>query len=364
MYEAAIPLTKVMINAFHNSFDSAANRLFSLSGVIEAIGKGIYAPEIEHVRQVLHRQGKSAYDRAKAQLPAYTFCGTFWPTRGIANLRQHSGIAHGDLDDLPDVEATKQVLASDQRTAYAFVSPSGIGLKVGVHIAVVADDTAYKHAWQTVATEYARLYGVPWDRSGKDISRLCFVSHDPDPYMNFNAEVFDVPPPPPPPTLDNSTPAPWLYAKPARLSQSARGYDPRADVDRAIRTATRMIQTAELGSRHHTRLKAARLLGGYIGAGLLTEREAYDTLAHALEEHTEDLNAALKTIRDGIGYGRAAPFSLPTLEADWQRWIDTHQPTTPKTPHPPAEHDPWEGQRTLPLKPYQGLRLGRMVRRG
>jgi hypothetical protein len=145
---------------------------------------------VQTVRQVLARDGKGAYDRAEASLPAFTFGGLFSPTRGNAYLQQHSGIAHGDLDHLTDVEAAKRAICRNTQTAYAFVSPSATGLKVGVHIPVVADDAAYKHGWQAVATEYARLYAVRWDPSGKDISRLCFASWDPELYWNPDASVF------------------------------------------------------------------------------------------------------------------------------------------------------------------------------
>jgi hypothetical protein len=354
MYEAAIPLTKVMINAFHNSFDSAANRLFILSGVIEAIGKGIYAPEIEHVRQVLQRHGKSAYDCAKTQLPAYTFCGTFWPTRGIANLRQHSGIAHGDLDDLPDAKAIKHALASNPCTVYAFVSPSGTGLKVGVHITVVASDRDYKHAWQVVATEYEQLYGIRWNPSGKDISRLCFVSHDPDLYTNFNAEVFDVPP----------APAPDPRPQPQRSSVSPPHTNHQDYAERAIRTATEMIQQAPLGVRHHTRLRAARLLGGYVAGEMISEERAYGALAQALVGYTEHLEKALKTVEDGLRYGQEHPIKIEDLETERQAWLDQHR-SWPRVSHQkrPTD-DPWAGRRTLPLRPYGGLRMPREVRRG
>ena len=58
--------------------------------------------------------------------------------------------------------------------------------------------TRTTRVWQAVADAYQHRYGVPWDPSGKDVSRLCYVSHDPELYLNLNAEVFDVPPAPPP----------------------------------------------------------------------------------------------------------------------------------------------------------------------
>jgi VirE N-terminal domain len=97
------------------------------------------------------------------------------------------------------------------------------------------DDAAYKRAWRLVSAHYERRYGGIWDASGKDISRLCFASYDTHAYVNFNAEMF--------------------------VMDSQQWY-----VEQAIKTAVQMITSAAIGTRHHTRLRAARLLGGYVGA--------------------------------------------------------------------------------------------------
>jgi VirE N-terminal domain len=175
------------------------------------------------------------------------------------------------------VAAVKRAICRDPCTAYAFVSPSG-GLKLGVHVPVVGDPAGYTHAWHTVSAAYERRYGVSWDPSGKDISRLCFVSYDPDLYWNPNAMCLHVPlsrAPTPKPAPTQRWPAP------------STDHNPRDYGERALRTATEMIQSAKLGTRHHTRLKAARLLGGYVAGGLLTAEHAYGALAAALVGHTE-----------------------------------------------------------------------------
>jgi hypothetical protein len=326
----------------------------SIGQALERIRDGQYRRQVEYLQRVLAHRGKSAYDRAKAYLPAVTFGGTFVPKRGNAYLRQHSGIVHFDIDNLIDITAIKRNICSDPRTIYVFASPSAVGLKGGVHIPGVEDDAAYKHSWRSVKDEYEQLYGVRWDPSGKDVSRLCYLSYDPELYINPHAEVFDVPPPPPP------DPRPYPQEPSAR----------RAPIDyhdyaaRAIHTAVQMIQAAPLGTRHHTRLKAARLLGGYVAGGLLTDDQAYGALAQVLPGYTEDLASALKTLEDGLAYGKAHPITPEDLEAERQRWINTHRTPSPPTHQAPVDDDSWAGRRTLPLQPYRGLRLGRTVRHG
>jgi hypothetical protein len=347
--------TNTMISRFLNSYDSSTrNGAHDLWGVLESIKGGLYEPEITYVRQVLARYGKPAYDRAKAQLPAFTFGGLFFPKRGNAYLQQHSGLVHVDLDDLHNVKAVKHTLASDPRVVYVFVSPGGTGLKAGVRVPIVPDNVDYRHAWLTVKAEFETLYGVTWDESGKDVARLCFVSFDPEAFWNPDALCFEVPPPPLP------TPRP---ATPHRGRQDPSTYhNPQDYVERAIQTAVQMIESAEMGTRHHTRLKAARLLGGYVAGGLLSEAHAYGTLAQALVGHTKDLERALKTVEDGLAYGKAHPITVDTLEIERQVWLDQQFARNRLNPmnrdgqgapeRPPS--DPPKGRQTLSVRRYTG----------
>jgi hypothetical protein len=141
---------------------------------------------------------------------------------------------------------------------------------------------------------------------------------------------------------------------------------------RAIKTAMQMIQTATLGTRHHTRFKAARLLGGYVAGGLLSYDQAYTVLEQALIDHTDDLKRALKTVADGLAYGQVYPITLEALEAERQAWLEAHLPISDNG-HPrqsnrlpmngdrqeasePAVSDPWGDLHMLPVRPYTGYR--------
>jgi hypothetical protein len=194
MRDTTISLANVMITRFPNSFDSTPWGDWNLEVVLQWIRDGMYAYEINRVRQILARHGKTDYDRAKAQLQAFTFGGQFFPKRGNAFLQQHSGLVLADFDDLPDVKATKHMLSSDPHVVYAFESPSATGVKAAILVPIVYDNASYKHAWHSVKDHYEKLYGIRWDPSGKDISRLCYASYDPDFYWNPDAVCFDVPP--------------------------------------------------------------------------------------------------------------------------------------------------------------------------
>src|SRR5262245_18943465 len=125
-------LTTMEVNVFRGSHQPIPVKVCSLVQALDMIRNGAYKPQVEPLRRLLSRHGEKASKRAKEQLHAVTFCGTFSPSRAKANLVRHSGIVHGDLDHLPDVQAAKQTLCVDPYLVYCFISPRGEGLKLGV----------------------------------------------------------------------------------------------------------------------------------------------------------------------------------------------------------------------------------------
>ncbi len=288
------------------------------------IQQGIYKRQIEPLRRLLATGHHEGYKKAKTALDAITPCGSFYPTRGKDHLLIHSGIVHGDLDHLDDLQAAKHLVCSDPHTVYCFDSPGGAGLKIGVHVEPVADDPAYKHAWQTVATYYQK-YNVAWDESGKDISRLCFVSFDPDCYINPEAMPFPIPvmiiPPPRPQTS--------LHALPSSADQRQRY------AQKALERATRMIDASTPGNLHFHRIRAAYLLGGYVAGGILDYEEAYATLATAVERNTSNLPKAIKDIVDCLEEGMHEPITLEALDLERRAWSRANGHAGPAAPPPP-----------------------------
>lgn len=383
------PLDRVKVNLFRGSVNTRPVKVLSVAQVLDAIQDGTYQRPVRRLRDLLQTGDKAGYDMAKRRLDALTFAGTFAPTRAKANLTLHTGIIHGDLDHLTDLQAAKHTLTADPHVVYCFVSPSGAGLKVGVASDPVADDGGYKAAWQTIADAHQRDYGLMWDRSGKDVSRLCYVSFDPKIYVNATALLFPVPvrvdPPPRPPTPPCR---PWPISADRRARYA----------EQAIQTAVAIIDASIPGSRHHHRLRASTLIGGYVGGGVLSYDEAYAALEAAVARNTDDLGRSLKTIADGLRHGQARPISLEELEAERRDWIERHRPS--RTGYRPFDiltrlkydgdyaaaakalaaqgygdqhaadspaSDPWDGTSTLPLRPYRGRyypRTGREVSHG
>jgi hypothetical protein len=114
-----------------------------------------------------------------------TFSGTF-SSRNDKNLVQHSGLMAVDFDHLPNLEDVRQALLADEYfdTQLLFVSPSGDGLKWIIQI----DTTTTPHSeyFTAVANYILQTYGIEVDKSGKDISRACFLAHDRKAFIHPN----------------------------------------------------------------------------------------------------------------------------------------------------------------------------------
>lgn len=114
-----------------------------------------------------------------------TFSGIF-SKRKDTELIQHSGLLTIDFDHIPNLQKLKNQLLKDEyfETELMFVSPSGDGLKWIISI----DLSQASHAdnFQAVANYIKYTYKIEVDKSGKDISRACFLPHDPDAYIKPN----------------------------------------------------------------------------------------------------------------------------------------------------------------------------------
>lgn len=111
------------------------------------------------------------------------FSGTF-SKRGDQYLKLHSGMMVLDFDHLDNWQQVKQNLLADPffDTELLFRSPSGNGLKWLVTIDVV--ENSQENWFNAIAAYLKTNYGLIADKSGKDLSRACFLPYDPDIYIN------------------------------------------------------------------------------------------------------------------------------------------------------------------------------------
>ncbi|MBS1919216.1 MAG: DUF3987 domain-containing protein [Bacteroidetes bacterium] len=151
-----------------------------------------YKEPVTEIRDLI-TQGKTEEAQAlKQQLPAFTPSATFKEKRLLPNMEQYSSFVHLDFDKLSkeELDAAFQIIAAIPYTFLCFISPSGNGLKVFIEVNIGAEhhDTAYLQVMQY----YQSATGLKADEKCKDITRLCFVSYDPQLYKNIYNEKFQV----------------------------------------------------------------------------------------------------------------------------------------------------------------------------
>jgi hypothetical protein len=152
--------------------------------------------EIDHIqaiRDAVEAGDDDAAAELKGELSAVTLSGTFTKRKAEA-LKQHSGLITADLDDLePErLEPALDALRGCEHVALCFTSPSGRGVKAAFAVEPVPANAAeHQVAFGAVSNFCRDRLGLQLDQSGKDVSRLCFLSYDPDAVLK-NAVPLDV----------------------------------------------------------------------------------------------------------------------------------------------------------------------------
>jgi len=153
----------------------------TLLQIYNVITGNYFKQRTDHLRNLT--DPKQARQFKAANFDYCTFSGTF-TTRSDKALITHSGLLCIDFDHLPNIEALFTTLLKDDYfdTQLLFRSPSGTGLKWIIPI----DPTTTPHSdyFSAVANYISKTYHLEIDKSGRDISRACFLPYDPQAYIN------------------------------------------------------------------------------------------------------------------------------------------------------------------------------------
>lgn len=160
------------------------------------IGKDIisdkYKTEVEEIRNLIAQGNKAEADNKKKQLLAFTPSAVFSEKRQMPFLEMYSGFVHLDFDKLTpeQLQTAFAIISKISYTSLCFISPSGNGLKVFVEVSTELE--YHDIAYQQVQKYYEDATGLKADPSCKDVTRLCFMSHDPNAYRTIQNEKFIV----------------------------------------------------------------------------------------------------------------------------------------------------------------------------
>ena len=177
-----------MVTIFKNFNEVVEHK--TIATILEEIKTGKHKPGIIYLRKSLAEKKEEAYNKAKKSLPAFTPSGKFVGGRKLEFLTEYSKFIILDIDKLSiaDLQKSKSIAAQSEFTYACFISPSGNGLKILVKIDT--PKTEHKETFLKVQAYYENILKLEIDKSGKDLTRLCFYSSDENLYLNENASTF------------------------------------------------------------------------------------------------------------------------------------------------------------------------------
>ena len=177
-----------MVTIFKNFNEVIEHK--TIPEILHEIKTGKYRPGITYLRKSLAENKLEAYEKAKKSLPAFTPSGKFVSGRKMEFLEAYSNFIILDIDKLStdNLAKAKEVASKSEFTYASFISPSGNGLKILVKVNTTKED--HKETFLAIQKHYETLLNHEIDKSGKDITRLCFYSFDDNLYHNESAKTF------------------------------------------------------------------------------------------------------------------------------------------------------------------------------
>ena len=173
------------VTIFQSIKDTSTPFYRNIGVILERIRSGSSKDLVKRIRAEKNKQERNDL---KKLLPAICFSGTF-KKRTDASLIQHSGLICLDFDGYQkpkDLNEDKERLSKNKYVYSVFVSPSGNGLKVLVKIP--ADQDNHINYFNSLEKYFNSPY---FDKTSKNISRVCYESYDALIFVNENSSMWD-----------------------------------------------------------------------------------------------------------------------------------------------------------------------------
>ena len=168
-----------MIATIFKNIFSKEPHFITIEKALERIKSGSSRELVTEIRNTLD---KEKANKIKLNLPSVCFSGKFGNDRKDEQLIEHSGFIVLDFDDISELREKQTDIISHDFVYACWVSPSGNGLKALVKI---ADGSKHREHFQSLQEVFPEI-----DRSGINVSRVCYESFDPEIYVNDKASVF------------------------------------------------------------------------------------------------------------------------------------------------------------------------------
>ena len=161
---------------------------YTLEEFVECVTSDAHKPLIEQIR---NQPDKDIRRKLKQKLPAIRFANSSLRRQSSPQLRSMTGVICLDIDSLSvDRLAKLRPLINELPfTLASFVSPSGAGLRILLYIEISRVDEWEKHAKSAIQLFEILLFHEV-DPVSSRVDQVCYLSHDPDCYINLDADPF------------------------------------------------------------------------------------------------------------------------------------------------------------------------------
>ena len=271
----------------------------SVEAVFKAIREGKVKDKIEQIRS---EEDQELIGKLKMELPAVLYAGVFnipinktrtdgtvyESYRNDKSLSIHSKLIPIDVDDVDPIKY-KAEAHKDPYIYALWTSPSG----TGVHgLIKIADGNKHEQHYNALLKRYP-----VFDPTARNPSRILFMSYDPDIYINNDSKTFFE-------VIED------IRNEGMQMTGATTDYS-------KLNIASKMVQKAEMGKRHHSVIKAAYLVGGWVSGGLVEESIAKKVLDYEVLKKfgPQEADAEYQAVEDGIKAGQFMPINeLATYE--------------------------------------------------
>lgn len=173
----------MLISTYKNGFDTKSIVTEDIIAILSGIKTGRWQDEC---LPIMNEPDEKKRRELKKHLPNYTISGRFDKGRADKTLIEHSNLIGIDFDHVDNINGLVNQLKSDPYTFSAFKSVSHTGVCAIVKI----DGQKHLESFNGLAQYYWDRMRVKIDPTCKNLSRIRYVSFDPDLFINEKSKVF------------------------------------------------------------------------------------------------------------------------------------------------------------------------------
>lgn len=170
------------VSIYKNSTDTKSTIVEEINAILSGIRSGRWQDDC---LKIMKEKDEEKRRKLKRKIPGYTISGTFSERNG-KSLIKHTGLIGIDFDKVENINAVFDILCKDEFSYSVFKSASHLGLCAIIKI----DATKHRESFDGLQQYYFDRYNLTIDPSCKDITRLRYVSYDPELYINEKSKVF------------------------------------------------------------------------------------------------------------------------------------------------------------------------------